>query len=336
MVLAAEDELLHEATDEPDFRESIYFNLYDPEQKIGGIVYVWSTPNKALKSGISVTFFHGRWVEPGVFDEAMAAPGHRLERDDRWIYCCKREIEAPMPGDFDNLDLCGLELRRIEPLKRYKIEFDDGEGTAFAIDGEFTALPYDYADGLHPTPPTLATNRYHRPWRVNGWLRSGGRKIQLDAMGDTDHSWGIRDWGSFFEHDEDLWEYWAFQAPDGNLSLSIMRMGLPADNVVLGFIAKDGRVGSVDTVRSSATFDEKGCQQDIRLSATDEFGRTVEATFARIETNFALKVTTFWLYEGFGTYEVTGHGAAPGIATYAWPIRLSPEELHRRGRWPPA
>jgi hypothetical protein len=40
----------------------------------------------------------------------------------------------------------------------------------------------------------------------------------------------------------------------------------------------------------------------------------------------------FWGFEGVGDYIVEGVGTVPGLASYFWPSRVTPEALHA-GKW---
>jgi hypothetical protein len=328
MVLHADDELRHPKNDDYFFRESLYFNFNDEKNGIGGWIYLWVTPNKESPAGMLVSFYHGRWPDLTITDKAMAAPRHRLVDGDRWIYCFKRDVDFQLQADFDDVELCGLKLRRTAPLSRYHLSFDDHEGASFEIDGAFTMTPFDYADGVNPTPSWVAANRYHRSWLAKGVLNLGDGRFDIDCSGDSDHSWGQRHPGVFAVN---LFKMWSFQTSDGRMSVSAIQQGPDGGEFALGFTEVDGKVASVATIAANSRYDEDGVQQDVELTITDALDRTVRARFGRMHSHLGFG-THSWGYEGVGDYEVEGHGRAPGLISYFWPSAFTPASLHASSR----
>lgn len=76
MVLKADDELRHPWDDDPNWRESWYYNFSDPLNAIGGWLYLWAPPNQPLKSGMLVCFYHGLAAEHDSTQVAWGSPGH--------------------------------------------------------------------------------------------------------------------------------------------------------------------------------------------------------------------------------------------------------------------
>jgi hypothetical protein len=330
MVLQASDELRHPIGTEPAWRESLYFNFNDPATQIGGWVYLWVVPHRQQASGMLVSFYHGAWPDPGVIDAAAAAPGHRIEAGDRWVYCFQGGTEALLADDFDDVSLCGLNLRRIEPLKHYALSFDDGDGNGFDFDCRFLTLPFDYADGANPTPPWLAKNRYHRAHKIAGELRIAGKSYAIDCTGDSDHSWGLRDMDAFGSN---RFKMWSLQSSDGRLSLSVLQQGVDDRDVALGFVSVDGVMASARSVESHTRFDRHGVQHDFTLNIEDDLGRVIRASFGAMHSLIGWDTDNhFWGFEGVGDYEVEGYGRAPGLCSYFWPAKVTPDALHA-GQW---
>tara|TARA_R110000782_G_scaffold270464_1_gene371417 strand:+ start:4429 stop:5412 length:984 start_codon:yes stop_codon:yes gene_type:complete len=325
MVLCANDELRHPMGSDLAWRESLYFNFHDTANGIGGWIYLWVVPNQPQPSGMLVSFYHGGWPDLAVNEKAMAAPGHCLRDGDRWIYCFQRNIDQLAGADFDDINLCGLHLRRLEPLKRYALSFQDEHGDGFDLVSDFTTLPFDYADGVNPTPPWMAQNRYHRSHEIRGILTIGGTTYDIDCTGDSDHSWGLRDMAIFGDN---LFKMWSLQTPDGKLSLSVLQQGVGDKEVALGFVSIDGVVASARTIESSARFDDNGVQSDIRLHIVDDQDRSITASFDAMHSYVGWGTSShFWGYEGVGNFQVEGYGSVPGLTSYFWPSRFTPETL---------
>lgn len=182
--------------------------------------------------------------------------------------------------------------------------------------------PYDYADGPHATPPWVATNRYHRSWRVNGQISIGGENYAVDTTGDSDHSWGNRDMEEFSRH---RFKMWSFQTPDARRCVSVIEQGA---GLYLGFVNIDGDVRGVQHVEHATQYSATGLQRDIDITIVDTAGRSVHA---RMNEMFSVighgEPEGLWGFEGVGTYDVDGWGPCTGVASYFWQPKVTPAML---------
>lgn len=319
MTLAASDELRHPHSELFTWRESLYFNFADATNGLGGWIYLWVVPNKPMKSGMLVSVYKGITDRRDANDLALKAPGHRYHGErGNWVYCFKKDVAPLITADFDDVELCGLHLVRERPLASYRISFSDDAGTSMRLDGRFPMHPYDYADGPHPTPPWVATNRYHRSWRVSGQIEIAGERFTIDTVGDSDHSWGNRDMEEFSRH---TFKMWSFQTPDARRSVSVIEQGA---GLYLGFVDIDGDVRGVQHVEHATRYSATGVQQDIDVTITDTAGRVVHARLAEM---FSLighgEPEGLWGFEGVGTYSVDGWGPCTGVASYFWQPKMT-------------
>jgi hypothetical protein len=331
-MLSSADELRHEPTDRPNWRESVYFAFADPQQRLGAWIYMWVLPNLG-KSGVVVSFYHGVTRAFDTMAAAFTSPGHLLLGDgEEWAYVYHEAIPGVLQADFDDANLCGLRLRRIGPLEGYEIEYDDGEGTTAELTYRFTTQPYDYGSGQCPSPPWLADNRYHRSGRVSGEVNVQGRRLEIEATGDADHSWGTRDNVEMGKGDFTLW---AFSDAEDRVHASAIAMYQPNDKRRLGFIQIDGEMQSIADIKDSVSFDETAFHRDVELELCDVAGRSLRATMR--EPFAAIRLATHrpgwgWGYEAMGTYEVEGYGPCPGTVAYYWPGHVTAEQLAADGR----
>lgn len=327
MVLQAADELRHPPGADPNWRESIYWNFNDPDHRIGAWIYLWVVPADPARSGMIVSFYHGGWPDPQVYDKAMAAPGHLLSKDRRWVYCYQKQGPHLACAEFDDLSASGLRIARVEPLSRYALSFDDGDGTSFTLDCRFLDAPFDYADGVHPTPRWLADNRYHRSHRISGELTIRGTRYGIDCTGDSDHSWGTRDWAVFASN---RFKMWSFQSGDGRLAASIIDQQTLEGHLALGYVSIDGLVASARSIASQASYDQQGVQRDIQVEVEDDRGRLVRASCAAMHSFIGWGAPgQFWGFEGVGPYQVEGFGPAHGASSFFWPADVDPADLHK-------
>jgi hypothetical protein len=320
MVLRADDELRHSHDETFNWRESLYFNFSDPKNQIGGWIYLWVVPNKPLKSGMLVSFYRGITDTLGATDLAARSPGGVFRGDGgNWVYCHKQDFPELITADFDELELGGLCLRRRGQFDGYDLAFDRQGEASFRLKGEFTMRPWDYADGAFKTPPWVATNRYHRSWRVSGPIRVGEQHYEVRTTGDSDHSWGRRDMDEFAKHN---FKMWSFQSPDGRNSVSAIEQG---DGCYLGFVDCDGQSLGVRNIERGSEFSATGVQQRVRVTVTDTGGRVVDATLPEMFAAIGHREPGgAWGFEGAGVYQVDGWGDCSGICSFFWPPGTNP------------
>jgi hypothetical protein len=324
MVLAASDELRHPHNELFTWRESLYFNFADAKLGLGGWIYLWVVPNKPVKSGMLVSVYKGVTDRLSANDLAVQSPGHRYVGDHgNWVYCYKQDFMPLLTADFDNVELGGLRLQRGRPLQTYRIEFTDDADTRMRLDAEFAMHPYDYADGPHPTPSWVATNRYHRSWRVKGQLEMAGEVYTINATGDSDHSWGNRDMEEFSKH---TFKMWSFQTPNARRSVSVIEQGA---GLYLGFVDIDGDVRGVTRIEHASQFSPTGVQRQIEVTITDAAGRLVAARLPEMFSAIGHgEPEGLWGFEGVGTYTVDDWGPCTGVASYFWSPTTTPAQLH--------
>lgn len=323
-MLTAEDELRHEYNDDVNWRESVYFNFADASNQIGGWIYLWVLPNQELKSGMLCSFYHGLHPDADMLARAAASPGHVANSEDGgWMYYVTRNVPELISADFDDVELFGLRIRRVEALKSYHLEFRDDFGNGFDLSCKFLTPPYDYADHPNPTPAWMAANRYHRSWRCEGTLRIAGKEFVVRTTGDSDHSWGRRDREEFGKN---LFKMWSAQLGE-DFSFSVVTMGDAGVETPYGFLARDGAVHPVVAVSQTANYGQDGLQRIVAIELTDDEGVVVRATaemFASIRVGGA---SQYWGNEGGATYDIDGRGLATGVVSYFWPATVAPQSL---------
>ena len=326
MVLKADDELRHGWDDDPLWRESWYWNFSEPAHGIGGWLYAWVVPNQPLKTGMLVCFYHGIATDFDSTERAWRAPRHLLTGPgDSWVYCYKQDIAPLLTSNLEDAEICGLRMRRREPLRHYELRFDDGDNARFTLDCRFMSDPWDFEDNIHPTPRWLAKNRYHRGWSASGDLVIGGRSYRIATTGDSDHSWGTRDMGVF---EQNSLKTYAIQSADGALSVKAQMLGPPGRELPRGYIAHGRDMSAIRLIRESSRYHANGLMHDISLRIEDVSGRVVEAHLDELYAAVAGGGPNIG-YEGAGVWEVAGRGRCAGIASCWWATQITREQLHK-------
>lgn len=190
--LEPHDEYMHELGPEPNFNESMYFNLYDPAQKVGG----WFRCGNRANEG---------YAEMTV---CLYLP------DGRVAFMYKR----PEIDSNDAFDAGGIRFDVVEPFERLDVSYD---GKVVILDDPlqmadpktaFTNNPYaecevrieyrrvsDMFGGepeeSHEAPgEEFAKAHYEQLVGGRGTIRVGEETWEVDGYGLRDHSWGPRFW----------------------------------------------------------------------------------------------------------------------------------------------
>lgn len=316
MVLEARDELRHTFDTDPVWRESVYFNFGVPDLNLGGWIYAWVTPNKAMRSGMLVSFYEGMLTDVDFPQAARDEPNHFLRGESgQSIYYYTHDTPELIDADFDDFQIAGLRLQRLDPLERYRLSYDDGVDTAFDIECNFLTPPWDYRDNVNPIPWYVADNRYHRGWQGKGRLRIAGQEHEVEFTGDSDHSWGRRDSDEFVKVN---FKMWSAQVP-GQIALSVVAMGPSGAEVPYGFVQHDGAIHAVTSMSESGEYDSHGTQQSIKLTLEDASGKTTTLS-AQSFANFPMgQPGNYWGNEGPARYTIDDQVEGTGIVSYFWP-----------------
>jgi hypothetical protein len=190
--LEPQDEYMHELGPEPNFNESMYFNLYDPAQGVGG----WFRCGNRANEG---------YAEMTV---CLYLPGGRVG------FMFKRAEIA----NNDAFDAGGIRFDVLEPFQRLDVTYS---GKVVVLDDPlqmadpkkaFTENPYaecevriEYSGvsamfGGEPDEPhekpgeEFAKGHYEQLIAGKGSIRVGDEEWEVDGFGLRDHSWGPRYW----------------------------------------------------------------------------------------------------------------------------------------------
>jgi hypothetical protein len=190
--LEPHDEHMHELGPEPNFNESMYFNLYDPAQGVGG----WFRCGNRANEG---------YAEMTV---CLYLPGGRV------AFMYKR----PEISSNDAFDAGGIRFDVVTPFERLDVTYS---GKVVVLDdplqmadpkSAFTNNPYaecevriEYSGvsdmfGGEPDEPhekpgeEFAKGHYEQLIAGKGSIRVGDEEWAVDGFGLRDHSWGPRYW----------------------------------------------------------------------------------------------------------------------------------------------
>lgn len=247
------------ADDSPMWTETTWWGFSAADGSIGGMVYAFFRPNLGVASLVT-----------SVWDADHVEP---------WTVPYSRSLwHLPMPtADLDDVRLGHLHLRRLEPLTRYRLVYDDPGG--LALD-----LTYQAAMEPHVVVAQPAFGHFDQLCRVTGQITLGSGTVDVDALAMRDRSWYVRD---DLRSSRAGYTYGAVDADEHFLAFS-----RPADGgrVHGGYLVRDGKKAPLVEGTRQVRSRRRGHPDEVEVSAVDEQGRTVTAR-GRIRSSLASQST---------------------------------------------
>jgi len=190
------DELRHDPSGEQLWSESWYLDFVDPDRGIAGYVRL------GLYPGLGTAWYWACVVGPDrplvtVIDHDVAIPpgrSHEIRTEGLWA---DYTVETPL----DHVSV-GVEA--------FAVGVDDPAAVYGDLRGDRVPLGFDLeweTDGATYAYPGVT--RYEVPCRVHGEVLVGAERIEIDGLGQRDHSWGVRDWWTYG------WSWTAGRLDDG-------------------------------------------------------------------------------------------------------------------------
>jgi hypothetical protein len=101
-------------------------------------------------------------------------------------------VEAGEPVSWDEVSAAGLDTEVVEPLRAWRLQFASDEAS---LDLDLRALgAVAELDPGDPVAQTGGMTGFEQACRVTGSAIVGGRRIDVDGLGQRGHSWGAPDW----------------------------------------------------------------------------------------------------------------------------------------------
>jgi hypothetical protein len=177
------DERAHAPGPEPLWGESWYFDWAAPDGGLGGYVRLGLYPNLRKAWYWACLVGEGRPLVT-VLDHDVPLPRTGLEVRTEGLWA-DHNVETAL--DHWSLGCEAFAVAVDDPAEAYGDLRGDRVPFGFDLEWETAGdvFPYD------------ATSRYEIACRVTGEVLVGQERIEVDGVGQRDHSWGVRDWWSY-------------------------------------------------------------------------------------------------------------------------------------------
>ena len=190
--LESKDDYMHELGPEPNFNESMYFNLYDPSQRIGGF---WRLGNRANEGHAEMTvclylpdgrvaFMYGR--PPIADNDSFNAGGMRFE-----VVRPFEELHVSYEG---RVVLLERPLEMADPKAAFSGNPHDDGKVSLTFTNVSTAFGGEPETPREPTGEEFARGHYEQLIAGEGNIAVGDQTWEVRGFGLRDHSWGPRFW----------------------------------------------------------------------------------------------------------------------------------------------
>lgn len=269
VILNPEDEYCHKPDAAQNYNESMYFNIFDPAQNIGGWFRIGNRVNEGYAEVSACVYLPDGRV------------GFMFNR--------------PRIDNNDELNAGGMRVQVVEPFKRLRLTYDGKillltnplemahPSRAFKnnplvdckVDLDYRAVAPMYGgrpvqqDGSDiPMDPekSFAKAHYEQHIAGSGSFEIGGQRWEIDGFGLRDKSWGPRYWQNI------SWYRWLPMNFGADFAVMISLIG-SADGQVRrsGMVLRNGEYVLIRDARIESEWDENWYQTKLRAWAkTDE------------------------------------------------------------------
>jgi hypothetical protein len=253
-------DVIHRFGRDLDWNESFYFSFYDKENDICAFMRIGLKPNRLQKN---------------VFCFLMMPDGKIIG------------IKRDAPFKDTEINAAGLVFQKIVPEKRWKLMFNGGlyslfeEGrplrrVSFMLDWEGLNEIFDYRECVsgikEEISKRVASEHLEQFGRVKGILEVGGKRYEIDGLGERDHSWGVRDWTA-----PRMWIWLTCQFSD-DCALNVTKLVVDQGEIDAGFIHLGGRNIPIVETRIDTVYGDAGAPESFEMVLTDKEGKEHHVT----------------------------------------------------------
>lgn len=301
------DEALHEVGPDPAWQESFYFNWADPERRSFTLARTGYRFHARKTDGLVVSLRDGEL-------ELYYGPADLDHEGD----CADEDPARGMrAGD--------LVVTQLEPLRRWRLEIEGERGMDVVFEA-FTP-PFDYSAHGAGLARTMTGAHFEQSGRVRGWTHFGAERHEIDALGQRDKSWGVRDWERL-----EGWN-WISGQLGTEWTFNLMQTIEDGKALANGFVYRDGTNHPISGARIDYAWGEQEHHmRHATLELVEAEGHTHRLR-AEALGSFPILRNDVWLEETHVAYTLesaAGRAAreGQGVVEHVW--RATAEEVTER------
>jgi hypothetical protein len=275
------DDSFHPAvSDDPFWTETSWYAFAIPERRMAGTIYPLFRPNLGVCS-VAVYLWDDRSESP------WAVPYGRF----LW--------HVPMPdSDLTDISVAGLSYSCEEPLKRYRVRYEDPP---------LLEMDLVYEGLIPPHGSGIADGRGHfdQPCKVTGLVNLHGEQLRVDCLEMRDRSWHVREDTRTVRAS---YSYGIASASDSFLAIG--RCSGEECPIVAGYLMMEGEKADLVSGRRRVLERHSGWPARVAVEVEDRLGRRMETEgqcLNRLANQatpgmFAWMSLTEWEFGSGGTY----------------------------------
>ena len=188
------DEYMHELGPEPNFNESMYFNVYDPQQRIGGWFRIGNRANEG-HAEMTVCLYLPDGKVAFMFQRAKIANNDAFDAGGLKITVVEPFKELTLGYD-GKICLLINPLEMADPKKAFTENPRVPASVALTIFGRSPMFGGE-PDTPHEAPgEEFAKGHYEQLLEARGTITVGDHTWTITGYGLRDHSWGPRFWSA--------------------------------------------------------------------------------------------------------------------------------------------
>ncbi len=279
---------LHPKGTHKDWNESFYFNYYDKNNHICSFMRIGLTPNKQSKNMF-------------VF---LLMPNLKLGMRAEEPY---NDHDTKTPLTLQINDLC---FEKIQDEDEWALSYD---GPMINPHNPHAGPPVFISFQLRYTAD-VASEHLEQYGTVKGTLSINDTTFEINALGERDHSWGIRDWTA-----PKQW-IWLTGQFNEKLAFNLTKLTTEQGDIDAGFLHLNNTTHPIKTAEIHTNFNEANEPKDFKLTltTTDDKTHNIQALMLdHIKVPFTNPATQehSMMYENLARYSYNDHSGY-GIAEY--------------------
>ncbi|MCP5056380.1 MAG: hypothetical protein GY937_06590 [bacterium] len=289
------DEWLHEVGPDPAWQESFYFNWADPEHRSFTLARTGYRFHARKTDGLAISLRDGKL-------ELFYGPSDLDHEGD-----CREED----PGR--GMRAGDLVVTMLEPLRSWRLQIEGERGMDVIFEAHTPA--FDYGAHGAKLARTMTGAHFEQSGRVTGWTHFGSERHEINALGQRDKSWGVRNWEQL-----EGWEWLAGQiGPDWSFNLmQTIENGERLDN---GFVFRDGANHPIERARIQYSWGRREHQtRRAEIELIESSGRT-HRLHAEALGAFPILRDQVWIEETHVAYTLHAEGEerrGQGVVEHVW------------------